>query len=75
MDDDRDAVPGQLDIELPRVGTGLPGETCGLECILGHMERITPMSDDHRTGSLPFQERQESVVRRRRGRACGRETR
>ena len=63
MNDDRNTVPGQLNIELPRVSTGLPGQASGLECVLRCMERITAMSNDRRTISGRFQKRQKAIPR------------
>ena len=63
VEDDWDTVPGQLDVELPGVGTGFPGQPRGLERILGRVERITPMGHDDRAVSERSQEREEPIRR------------
>ena len=63
MEDDWDTVPGQLDVELPGVGTAFPGQPRGLERVLGRVERITPMGHDYRAVSERSQEREEPIRR------------
>ena len=63
VEDDRDTIAGQLNVELPGVGTGLPGEASGFECVLGSVKRIAPMRDDHRIRSACLQKREKTVRR------------
>ena len=63
VEDERDAVPGQLDVELPRTGTGFPGKAGGLQRIFRCAERIAPMCNDRGMISVSLQVSQEVILR------------
>ena len=51
MEDDRDPVAGELNVELPGIRPRVTGEIGRFECVLGGVKRITPMGHDH--GAIP----------------------
>ena len=61
VQDHGDAVAGQLDIELPRAGTGVQSEVTGLDRVFWSVERITPMRNDERLVRLRHEAGQKQI--------------
>ena len=61
MENDRHAVAGELNVELPGGGAGFPAQPAGLERVLGCPERIAAMRHDHRMIALRLEQREESI--------------